>query len=828
MRLAKIHRSSGQVFIQLLLFLALIFFSGALSASGLVQLSDEVGVYPLGPYLDVLEDPNGEWTFHDVSSPSWPHQFTGSSAEVPNYGFTQSAIWIRVRVKNANLNPQSSQYLLEVGYPLLDHIQLFVVSGDRQLLIRETGDMLPFAHRDIDYHNFLFKLPVFDEATLYLRIESQSSMRIPLKIWKQGALLSHINHEGAILGLYYGLMFAMAIYNLFIFFNIKQISYLYYVVFVISFSLLQMSLSGLAFEHLWPTYPPWANRSVPFLIGSGFFWGLLFAQNFMNSKMYAPTLHKIVTGCVVLSVLLMLVSLQLSYALSIRLSILLATITPVVAFLLSLRCVMRGSRPARYVLGAFTLFLAGMVVTALTAMGAMPANSLTNSMLLVTSALQLLLLSLGLADQINTLRKQSEESSIKLRLSNTKLREYQQNLTQLVDSRTQELSIAKEAAEAASKSKTEFLANMSHEIRTPLNSIIGFSQILWRKGNRAEIPGEFKKYLENIKISGEILLQLISKVLDLSKIEAGKMQLSKNTVNAHDLLKRVYEINTAQASDKNLDFDLEICPGAPRMIVIDSKLLSEVLMNVISNAIKFTPTGKAVRVQFERKEDKLIFTVRDKGIGIPTDRQQVIFDSFVQADGSTTRQYGGSGLGLTITQQIVNLMGGVITIQSEPGEGCCITVQIPYEKPEGTREESPVKSKHDIVFDADSCVLVVDDNRLNREVVRLVLEELGISVHMAENGRLGVEKARELSPDLILMDLHMPDMDGFQSTMKIREYPECADTPIVMLSADAFSDQQTVALSMGIEDYLTKPLLMDQLKIVLKKYLHYRDGVTNH
>ncbi len=421
--------------------------------------------------------------------------------------------------------------------------------------------------------------------------------------------------------------------------------------------------------------------------------------------------------------------------------------------------------------------------------------------------------------------------------------ENKQKLEEQVEARTAELKATKEKAEFASRAKSQFLANMSHEIRTPLNSIVGFSQILLNQVPQFSLSSDFITYLKNIETSGENLSELINNILEFSKIEAGKMDLSHESFNLKLLVQGIFHVNKASTIEKKIQFNYEWDPKLPEYIQSDRTKLNQILMNLVSNAIKFTPEGNKVQLIVSREtggtsqkageKEWIVFQVKDEGIGIPENQLQSIFEPFEQADSSTTRVFGGTGLGLSIVKKMVDLLNGHIEVksvkeidnldQNKSFSGSIFIVRIPLIEAEEEANTERIQWKN-VHFSANNIVLVIEDNPMNQDMIRAMFKELRLEVHIASNGKMGIASTLALQgkgtpPDLILMDMHMPGMDGLETTRQIQLQPGCENIPIVALSADAFLEQQQLAHESGIVDYLTKPLQMKKMLPLLSKYL---------
>jgi CheY-like chemotaxis protein len=388
---------------------------------------------------------------------------------------------------------------------------------------------------------------------------------------------------------------------------------------------------------------------------------------------------------------------------------------------------------------------------------------------------------------------------------------------------------ARREAEEASKAKSQFLANMSHEIRTPMNGIIGFSDILTNTG----LTREQRESVDVIRECGKNLVTLIDGILDFSKIESGRLDVEKIDCSLGELLGSVESLMRPKATLKDLDFEIVESGALPAQIRTDPTRLRQCLVNLVDNAIKFTERGSVrVRVSMQQQDVGAIvrFEVKDTGIGVPSEKQELIFNSFTQADGSTTRQYGGTGLGLAITKQLAELLGGSLALTSAENEGSVFSLTIPADIGEsslgteetkdeirGTKDDYRESSIENQASEFSGSVLVAEDARTNQVLIRAMLERLGLDVTIAEDGRQAVDEALKGHFDLIFTDIQMPHMNGYEATRTLRK--QGIETPIIALTANAMKGDDRKCFAAGCDDYLPKPIKANELSRTISKYL---------
>lgn len=783
------------------------------SLVGAVTFDEQVRALPLGQSMYVFEDVRGDASIDDVSSQAVQGSFRLHDKPVLNAGYSRSVFWLRLDLQYLPRQEQGARsWLLELAYPPLDHLELYLPDDSGSFaLAQRTGDALPFDSRQIRQNNYLFELSLEPGQTkrIYLRLESQGSIQAPLTLWSPNAYLEEQPGRIYVLGIIYGVLLVMLVYNLFIFLSVRDTSYLYYILYIASFGLYQISVNGAGIEYFWPDSPWWANAATPFLIGSAALFGCQFARSFLHTAEHSPWVDRLLLVLMTCGAAVMILALCISYATALRLATYLALLFTVVIFAAGILAWLRGMRVARYFIFAWTAFLVGGIVNTLMVLGYVPNVFLTMYASQIGSALEVGLLSLALADRINAMK---EERTRILQEAGRKLEALNQELAD------------------SNRFKDEFLATVTHELRTPMNGVIGSLELM----QTVKMDVELEQYQKTAAASARDMMRMVNDILALTELQAGKLYPRRDAFSLRGLLDGLCAQYAPRAEDKGLSFTLELDDSLPDTLEGDAAKLAQALGYLLDNAIKFTSEG-GVTLEVGRAGSigsnlPLSVVVSDSGIGF-AHVEGDLYQRFHQLDGSMTRKYGGLGIGLAICRHLVDLLGGSLSHESQPGVGSRFRLNVPLtlpEQPVTPVARLPRQSSGTVQRQAQQCtVLIVEDNAINQLVTRGMLLKLGYRVRTADNGAEALTLLREESVDAVLLDCQMPVMDGFATCRAIRALPGCAEVPVLAITAHSHSGDRERCLAAGMSDYLAKPVKFEELRVLLHDWVLCRPAAVS-
>lgn len=899
------------------------------------KISARADFYDLAPYIQYYHDATNVLTYEDVSAPAFDAAFISNQRNLLNLGLTNSTYWLKVRIEYPFINPKfpaEKRWLFELGRAQLDLAELHWTEEDGNHAMLAADVREPFSSRAIRHSNSVFPIVanLGKSKTYYLKVKNGNTIYMPVTLWSEEAFAEKAIVEEFLYGVFFGAMLAMLFYNMFMYFSVRDQSYLYYVLYVSGFTLFNFIELGhgiTLFDSGHVTFSKWCQ---PFLLWFTWIMVIQFTRVFLRTRKNHIVMDFLLRLVSVIIVIHMIISLAIDRAstqiwLSVF-SIFVMLMVAVVGFV-SWR---KGDESARFFFIAWLFGISGGVTYTLVLLSVFsispmlvysaPFGTLASSILLsfalafrikrmqsdalvankramnqldrfraifnnaiegmyrmsidgrFLSANPAMVNMLGFSSLnamqtfgMEALKKCFDDPQVQfsklaqagqfqievsylqpdgrsfwadhtaqlIRFADGTPSHIEGTFVNVTERKEKEIAeqeqdnerVQKEVAEASAAAKSTFLANMSHEIRTPLTAIIGYSETL----SEPDIDqDEAQSSLDTVIRSSHHLLSLINDILDFSKIEAQRLEVESVAVDIFALMQDVKAYFALKARSQQLFFDINYHFPLPSHIVADPTRIKQILLNLCSNALKFTKEGGVtIEVHWQDTDQKMMFEVKDTGIGLTASQRDKLFQVYTQADTSTSRQFGGTGLGLVISKQLAELMGGTIFVTSEEGQGSCFTTVIGG----GVAAESTwVSGASDIKVVSDihhlndvnvpklkGRILFAEDNKDNQGLVALLLKDTGAEICLVRNGLEAIEKVSNESIDLVLMDMHMPVMSGIEATQTIRSMGY--RLPIVALTASVLQDDVDEFTKKGCTEFLAKPIDRQLFYQTLERYL---------
>ncbi|MGK0249730.1 MAG: signal transduction histidine kinase/CheY-like chemotaxis protein [Oleispira sp.] len=733
----------------LILFSCCLAISGVQANWGTTVAEDDTSIN-LGTDIQWVEDDTNTLTFEQIQRLPLEAFHKGSQYTF-NRGYTSSGYWLRFRL-NLPIELINSQWLLEIPFPLLDYVALYSPDKNNAYSVIYTGDRSTFSQRDLNTTDFVFKLtPEQKNNVYYLHVKTKDSLQVPLHLWHVDHFPKHTAYISGLQGIYFGIMLVMILYNLFIYLSVRERSYLYYISYISIFTLFQASIQGFSFEYIWPNQTNWANISIPFLGVLSLFFASLFARSILQTHLLLPRVDK---GLVLIAVSLFCilpVILFADYDVGIISALFCTFIFFNLVLVISCLAAFKGNRTAKVFVVAWAIFLISGVINMLGALNVLPIEYASQVALQIGSVIEVILLSLALADRINIIEKEKVEIETKSR---------------------ETLLQANIQLENSNRLKDEFIATISHEIRTPMNGVLGSAQLLLDTK-----PDKYQSlYIDTINRSGQTLLEILNNILDYSQIEADKLELEPIEFELEKIINECAEFFSVIASQNNVKLFVRIHRNTPKRIISDPVRFKQILLNLIGNAFKFTSRGQVVvHVQLsENSNNKLYIEVEDSGCGLTYEQQNILFKPFVQVDSSCSREKGGTGLGLAISKKLSLLMQGDIGVHSLPGKGATFwfTAVIKITEKETNNR-----------FFSDKSVCLLLSSKYQETLIQEQLQDWGINIisrHMLQyDNEINVISDNANLPELLNLGISTQNIIIISdSTHKLDEAVRIVTSPI--------------------------------------------------
>lgn len=747
------------------------------------------------------------------------HLFAQNPLSNPNLGFSKSVHWVKVRFRQST----DQDLVLSIEHPSLDKVAFYYQKDDQWTSLQNGHEM---SHKVRPLPDVSISFPIqgsIANQSVYLKIESAGSISLPIKLRVREQFYGYMITRNIALGVFFGLMLVMVLYNLLIYFSLRERVYLFYVGATFFGLLTSIVLNGYGYFFLWPSNPVLDQHLYITFAGLSMVCSSRFAAEYLSLMVYQPNANKLMWFICFGSALMSALSLIYTADQLLTLARLLVLFTFPAYLVVGFISMSRGYKPAKFYVIAWIPYVLGLVVTTLRGAGLMPESVFTAYGIEIGGGLEAVLLSLGLAYRIKDLR---------LRIANQELEKEQIKISALEESKVfleNEVEERTKALKAANESKDRFFSNISHEFRTPLTLINGLAEKLRQKYSQDEEP-------QVIRRNGEQLLSLVNQLLELTKFESGVSDLKKQNVDLKAFCHFYIQSYQSLAKDKGIALRLEAEEG-PSIIQADEKALNHIVQNLLSNALKFTESGEVMMKIANEGDGQVKLTVSDTGIGIAKEELPYIFDRFYQVDSSQTRAYDGTGIGLALVYELVERTGARIEVESQLQHGT--TFNIYWKRGENVdlqqvsvpvlpHVESWVNAEQTEAMNSGApTILVVEDNPDMQRYIADILKISGYQIIQCIDGAEGLERATELVPDFIITDWMMPKMSGPELINELKSRQITSHIPVMLLTARADDQSKLSGLKVGAQAYLTKPFDVEALRYQVKNLVEVKIQLQN-